>query len=509
MEQQVERADFVLCVCTETYRRRFDQREEPGRGLGVVWEGGLLRTRLYLDRGENKKVFPLLFAAQDLAHIPSLLVAAPRFEPLSREGYDALYRLLTNQPKSAPPQLGARKDLPRLRRQSLFGSDLMSTALGDPADDHSAEDTAAETSSPLSPYLKWAKNHYDHLNLIGIDAGDVQVRLDDVYVPLRVAHRGTMDAKDRCLAPGIRHSLETSGAGMERSGGQENLELDKILRRGDPPHVLIFGEPGSGKTTALLKLHRMCWKPTELGLPADTVPVFLRLRHLSKPLLDQGLAAFLDHEIREVTGDRLTGFGERLWRHGKLLLLFDGLDEIADEKHRTEVMRHIGWTLEQENEKGLRAVVSCRRVGLAGSDADRACRFQTFEVRPLQNRQIKDLVELWFREMARLDHISQIVADQRAETILQALENRQAGNQQILAMVSNPLLLTLLCVVVLLGNEIPKKRVRFYQQCLDVLLDRWPQFRDRKSPVELSDSRAAVVRLAFFLHSKTRQDDLS
>lgn len=39
MERQIEEADFVLVVCTETYERRFRGVEEPGRGLGGSWEG--------------------------------------------------------------------------------------------------------------------------------------------------------------------------------------------------------------------------------------------------------------------------------------------------------------------------------------------------------------------------------------------------------------------------------------------------------------------------------------
>jgi hypothetical protein len=39
MEDQIEEADFVLLVITETYVRRFRGHEEPGLGLGVRWEG--------------------------------------------------------------------------------------------------------------------------------------------------------------------------------------------------------------------------------------------------------------------------------------------------------------------------------------------------------------------------------------------------------------------------------------------------------------------------------------
>jgi hypothetical protein len=35
MERQLKQANFVVLVCTETYRRRFEGQEEPGRGLGA------------------------------------------------------------------------------------------------------------------------------------------------------------------------------------------------------------------------------------------------------------------------------------------------------------------------------------------------------------------------------------------------------------------------------------------------------------------------------------------
>ena len=39
MENQVESADWVLLFIDETYRRRFDGREDPDKGRGVTWEG--------------------------------------------------------------------------------------------------------------------------------------------------------------------------------------------------------------------------------------------------------------------------------------------------------------------------------------------------------------------------------------------------------------------------------------------------------------------------------------
>ena len=49
MDRNLDEAKFVLMVCTETYRRRVLDEEEPGKGLGVRWEGKLIYNRIYHD----------------------------------------------------------------------------------------------------------------------------------------------------------------------------------------------------------------------------------------------------------------------------------------------------------------------------------------------------------------------------------------------------------------------------------------------------------------------------
>ncbi|MEO1086717.1 MAG: toll/interleukin-1 receptor domain-containing protein, partial [Acidobacteriota bacterium] len=52
MLDELDRADFVLVVCTETYYRRFRGHEEPGRGRGVDWEGAIITNELYRARSQ-------------------------------------------------------------------------------------------------------------------------------------------------------------------------------------------------------------------------------------------------------------------------------------------------------------------------------------------------------------------------------------------------------------------------------------------------------------------------
>ena len=46
MQQQIERADYVLLVCTEAYRNRVEKKEKIGEGLGATWEGQLIYNAL-------------------------------------------------------------------------------------------------------------------------------------------------------------------------------------------------------------------------------------------------------------------------------------------------------------------------------------------------------------------------------------------------------------------------------------------------------------------------------
>ncbi|MGH9768194.1 MAG: toll/interleukin-1 receptor domain-containing protein [Blastocatellia bacterium] len=45
MDKQFKDAGYILVICTETYCRRFEGREEKGSGLGVKWEGAIISHR--------------------------------------------------------------------------------------------------------------------------------------------------------------------------------------------------------------------------------------------------------------------------------------------------------------------------------------------------------------------------------------------------------------------------------------------------------------------------------
>jgi hypothetical protein len=120
MEDQIEWADFVLVVCTEIYLRRFRGKEEPGKGLGVTWEGAIVTQVLYDAHVKNTKFIPVLLSSDDERHIPTVLRGFSRYKLDTDNGYIELYRLITDQPEVFKPDLGEIATLESRERTQDF-----------------------------------------------------------------------------------------------------------------------------------------------------------------------------------------------------------------------------------------------------------------------------------------------------------------------------------------------------------------------------------------------------
>ena len=110
MQNQMVDSDYVVLICTETYRRRFEGRETAGKGQGVTWEGHLANIMLYESGARNIKLVPVLLEGGSWEHVPLALRA---FSSYQMPGdYDQLYRQLTQQPAVVKAPLGELRILP-------------------------------------------------------------------------------------------------------------------------------------------------------------------------------------------------------------------------------------------------------------------------------------------------------------------------------------------------------------------------------------------------------------
>ena len=112
MAREIKHADFVLLVCTPTYYHRVMGREKPGKGKGVKWEGNLIYQAIYDADTVNEKFVPVLFKGAAEEDIPDPLRPFTHYRVDTEDGYDHLYRRLTDQHDTPMPPLGHRVKLP-------------------------------------------------------------------------------------------------------------------------------------------------------------------------------------------------------------------------------------------------------------------------------------------------------------------------------------------------------------------------------------------------------------
>ena len=271
----------------------------------------------------------------------------------------------------------------------------------------------------------------------------------------------------------------------------------------NPAHLLapgarsvIVGDPGSGKTTllkflALAGIHQPVQAKYKVEPDQERLPVLVTLRRyvdeLEKadrdiPLLDY-IASNLRADLSLNSAD--TKFLERYLENRQAILLFDGLDELADRAYKEKVRDRI---------KALWQVYPGNTIAITSRLAgyDRPFRFdeadcQHFQVLPLNGERIAQFVAGWYALRYPQDPVQQ---REGTDSLLEILRDPERGPIRDLA--ENPLLLTLIALVHRSEAMLPDKRVVLYEKCVELLLHTWHawqiQGRDAQDPSN-TDSR--------------------
>ncbi len=115
MLDQLDAADTVLVVCTETYYRRLRGHEKHSKGKGVDWEGALITQEIYDSRSRTSKFVPVFLSEAVEDWIPEPLRSTNHYALTSESAYQSLYDLLLGQAGVEAQALGTLK--PRTRRK--------------------------------------------------------------------------------------------------------------------------------------------------------------------------------------------------------------------------------------------------------------------------------------------------------------------------------------------------------------------------------------------------------
>lgn len=90
----------MLVICT--YRQRVEGQTPADEGRGVFWEGGIVYSYLYNEKG-NKRFIPVLLPGATEEDIPQPLRGDTRYQPKTFDLNDAYYlALYANLPANQP-----------------------------------------------------------------------------------------------------------------------------------------------------------------------------------------------------------------------------------------------------------------------------------------------------------------------------------------------------------------------------------------------------------------------
>jgi hypothetical protein len=116
--KQIQKASYVLVVCTETYERRVLREETKGTGRGATWEGAIITGEIYDETEGQAKFIPVVFADDDARYVPFFLKGSSLYNLSDQDSLIDLYRRITDQPEYVPAALGEVMEFPQARLET-------------------------------------------------------------------------------------------------------------------------------------------------------------------------------------------------------------------------------------------------------------------------------------------------------------------------------------------------------------------------------------------------------
>jgi hypothetical protein len=212
----------------------------------------------------------------------------------------------------------------------------------------------------------------------------------------------------------------------------------------------------------------------------------------------------LPSELRSDVSDEFIRY---MLKHGRCILLFDGLDEVANENEFKLVVNEINGLVSQYPKN--KYLITSRYTGWRGGVGSS---FLETEVNDLTKNQIQTFAHNWYKaiEYNRIKLTSskdkgeeKTYREQRAEIKANQLIDAVDNVESIRNLAKNPLLLSMICFVHY-NKALPKERLSLYEDCSRLLLDQWDIEKGLPQddiPLNLQRKEILMEEIAFSLHS--------
>lgn len=302
--------------------------------------------------------------------------------------------------------------------------------------------------------------------------------------------------------------------------------IDELLKK--PGGLVLLGGPGSGKTTLMKRLARSralsdsrpasdevqseaVSQTAYPALPTELFPFVLSITLYddtrgSRDLSDYGILQYVEERLADRWGSPLVEAFRRRWAAGQVLLLIDGLDEVADQGRRTGAARAVDAAVAQLGNNRL--IVTSRIIGYSLCALSVPVVHATLE--PFSPEDIATFARQWHRafvpnaEAPRLEQ-----ADRDAQSLIDDIRK----NERVAELATNPLMLTIIAFIKHQHITLPDRRVELFEKALETLIQSWNKARSLSGkPIgetpHMDVTKRVWSQIAFWMHGHSSRGTL-
>ncbi len=330
---------------------------------------------------------------------------------------------------------------------------------------------------------EYAQRYWGRHGLVRVLKMAKPMDLESIYINVQCLDKFTRDKYESSL--NLEKAFRESNQRRYRSpkdGKQEGM-----MFANQEKYLMVFGEPGIGKSTFLRKVGLEAMKGNNEKYQPNLTPVLLELKHFKEEQID--IQALIQKEFKTCGfPDVEKAIPDKL-KKGELLILLDGLDEVPD-ANTDNVITTIQNFVDQYNKN--RFIISCRTAARTHFR-----QFTDIEIVEFDDQQIETFIDHWFSD-----------EPETAQECWQLLQQPEYASAKELG--QTPLLLTFLCLVYDENQAFPTNRSRLYGDALRILLERWaaekrlPNRRQIYENLSIENEEILLSEIAYFYFSEDR-----
>lgn len=364
---------------------------------------------------------------------------------------------------------------------------------------------AEDPASGYRKYLDGIEKLYEKLTFFGVRQMTRIPLLDltKVFFPLKVRKKETrlriVERWDDSPTP-LRME-----EGIESYSESAPYPFREIFEK--ERHIVILGDPGSGKTTLLKWLSLIYCQGIRSSLKEGLteerlLPLLVPISALFEKKENRWLPEAISESLKEFSLELSASFIKKRMEEGKCLILLDGLDELSQKTDRFEMARYIEGSINGFPKN--RFVITSRIIGYEEIQLSSGA---TCTISGLEKEEIGPFAKGWFTEFeSSLKGETPAILKQASEAADELVGSIETS--PIFDLAKNPFLLTLICLVYVAGQRLPRSRVRLYLLCCETLFETWTYVRSLRGkktaePIEDEEGERILAPLALWMHEES------